>query len=573
MSLKMPKIIQLDERLSNLIAAGEVVENMASVVKELLENSLDAKSKTIKIYLQDFGLKSIEIIDDGEGIPYDELPMAFKRHATSKIRSQHDLHHIASLGFRGEALPSIASVSKLTIESSTGEKSRKMLYKQGRLIEDTEGSLPQGTRVVVEDLFYNTPARLKHLKSEQRELSLIVDYVNKIALAHANVRFTLTHNKKTILQTTGDNDIRKILLQIYDLEIVKNLVAFENKNDYFSIQGYLCKPAYTRSTRQHITLIANQRIIKNQRLSQAVLEGYRTYLPLQKYPIIYLNVRVDPLLIDVNIHPQKLEIKFTEEQSLLQLIKLTIKETLEGEELIPNIKRSIEKPSSQEKLDLETYPTTNQETRERVQEEKPDFQPKSKQKLPELEYIGQYAGTYLLFQNEEGFYMIDQHAAAERIRYERYAVEMSEKRASEQTLLIPFDLHLSNTEKVAYLDYQDKLKVYGLNTVLDDTSTLKITGIPSWFHPGYEEIYAEHMIREMLREKDFSSKDIIDQLAKDLACKHSIKANKHLNTDEVKQLMNDLNKTINPYTCPHGRPTIIHFSLSEIETMFKRINV
>ncbi len=564
----MPKIIQLDETLSNLIAAGEVVENMASVVKELLENSLDAQSQNIQVHLTDYGLKSIEIIDDGEGIDYEELPMAFKRHATSKIRTHHDLHHIASLGFRGEALPSIASVSKLLIESTAGSRNRKLLYRQGNLVEDTEGSHPQGTRIVVEDLFYNTPARLKHLKSEQKELSYIVDYVNKIALAHPSVRITLTHNKKTLLQTTGDGDSRKILLQIYDLEVVKNLLPFKAKNQFFSIQGYLCKPVYTRSTRQHITLLTNHRIVRNQRLLHAVVEGYKTYLPSQKYPIVMMHITVDPLLIDVNIHPQKLEVKFTEESSLLNLVRSTVTQTLENAELIPTVKRKEEASVVQETL---TFDRAEERTHV-VQEtpEKPVEQPT--RKLPELNYIGQLAGTYLLFQNQEGFYMVDQHAAAERIRYERYLKAMSERTKAEQTLLIPFELHLSNAEKVAYLEDQEKLETFGLKTMIDESSNVKITGIPSWFHPGYEEIYAEHMIREMLNEKDFTSKEIIDQIAKDLACKHSIKANKHINNAEVNELLKDLDRTVNPYTCPHGRPTIIHFSLTEVETMFKRIN-
>ncbi len=569
----MGKIRQLDEALSNLIAAGEVVENMASVVKELLENSLDAESQSIYIHLSEYGLKNIEVIDDGVGIEYDDLPMAFKRHATSKIKTHHDLHHIASLGFRGEALPSIASVSHMVIESSDGLKSRKLVVKQGEIIEDTTSALSQGTKIAVKNLFYNTPARLKHLKSEQKELAMIVDYVNKIALAHPHVRFTLTHNQKPLLQTSGDGDIRKILLQIYDLEIVKNLLYFKEKNQYFSIEGYLCKPIYTRSTRSHITLIANQRTIKNTRLSQAVTEGYRTYLPMQKYPIVYLKINVDPLLIDVNIHPQKLEIKFTEEQNLLTLVKTTIQKTLENAELIPKIKRSFEINETQEKLSFDSPIESTESTTETPQDIKQDTPQKtSTPKLPELDYIGQYSGTYLLFQNDEGFYMMDQHAAAERIRYENYRVAMSERKHAEQILLIPFDVHLSNQEKIAYLEHQKALEHFGLKTALNEENTLQITATPSWFHHGYEETYAEHMIKYLLQEEDFTSKEIIDQLAKDLACKHSIKANQFINNDEITKLVKDLKNTQNPYTCPHGRPTIIQFTLSEIETMFKRIN-
>ncbi|MFH5881506.1 DNA mismatch repair endonuclease MutL [Liberiplasma polymorphum] len=579
----MGKIIQLDEALSNMIAAGEVVENMASVVKELTENAIDAEAKVIEIHLTDYGLKEIKIIDDGTGMDSDDLMMAFKRHATSKIKTHHDLFHIASLGFRGEALPSIASVSELTIESSTDNQSgRRLTLRNGEITEDTLSSARKGTAITVKNLFYNTPARLKHLKSESKELSMIVDYVNKIALSHADIRFTLTHNKRTILHTNGDSDLLKILYQVYDLDIVKSMLKFEAKNTYFKIKGYVCKPLYNRSSKQHITLIANNRLIKNNRVLSAVVEAFKTYLPIGKYPIAYIEIKVDPLLIDVNIHPQKLEIKFTEENLLIALIKETIQKTLKNAELIQRVspsQKSVEKPNQtkieftygnlveEEDITVDDYQVNEQN----LEIESLSFQKTSAKKLPDLEYIGQALGTYLLFQNDDGFYMIDQHAAAERIRYERYARRMSANSTITKPLLIPFDIHLSSDEIIAYESYKDAIEAFGVFTTIKDNKTLQITEIPDWFLEGLEEAYTETIIKTLLQNDLPSKSKLIDQLAIDLSCKHSIKANQFIKKEEVDAIIKDLNQTDNPYHCPHGRPTIIHFTQNELEKLFKRI--
>ena len=567
----MGKIIQLDTHLSNMIAAGEVVENMASVIKELMENSIDAQAQSIQVHLFEYGLKSIQVIDDGEGMDALDLKMAFNRHATSKIKAAHDLYRIQSLGFRGEALPSIASVSKVTIESSQSDApGQRLIIENNTILEKTIGAPRKGTSILVEKLFYNTPARLKHLKSEHKELSAIIDYVNKMALSHPNIRFLLTHDSKPLFQTSGDLNILKILNQIYPLEIIKNMVSFTNQNQYFKITGYLTKPAYTRSTRNHISLFINQRIVKNNALMQAVNLGYDTYLPKQKYPIVYMNIDVDPLFIDVNIHPQKLEVKLTEQKNLEQLIITTIKSHLEKEDLIPNVKKEVTQPIEYPSLDLQTTQDSSEPlTYEDVKVEETTVQlPK---KLPYLEYIGQYEGTYLLFQSDEGLFLIDQHAAAERIRYERYLESMKAESKTRQALMVPLTLPLSNQEVIALKSSQAMIEDFGLKIDFNDDGRLNIYEIPSWFKNQDVETYAEHMVRQILTEDTISQVKLVDQLAKDLACKHSIKANKYLTKAEVHKLLNDLNQTNNPYTCPHGRPTIIKFTRTEIEKLFKRI--
>ena len=606
----MGKIIQLDDNLSNLIAAGEVVENMASVVKELVENSIDAESSNIRIELQEAGLNEIKIIDDGTGMSLEDMKMAVKRHATSKIKTANDLFHINSLGFRGEALPSIASVSHLEIISSEGEKGNRIFYLKGELKEVEEASPRQGTSIAVRYLFYNTPARLKHLKATNTELSYIVDYINKIALSHPEISFTLMNNNKQLFKSNGSGDYLKVLSAIYNIDIIKNMVPFDNKNQFFEISGYLAKPLFSRSSRTHVTVIANNRMIKNNKIISAVTEGYRTYLPIGKYPIVFLNIKLDPLLIDVNIHPRKLEVKFTEERMLLSLIKTTINDTLKTLTLIPEIKE--EKPTTSyvnETLDLreseeikplpkeykyDSVRTTSKEEKpslvkedfvnyintlvdkkkekEEVKEvivETPVFE--DKPKLPRLDYIGQYLGTYLIAQNTEGLYLIDQHAAAERIRYENYYRRMSTVEVSTTELLLPITLNLSNQEVLALQDHQNDFTPLGLEFTSNNQNGIDIIKVPTWFPENFERIYTEEIVKNVLEGKDVTIGSVRDSLAKNLSCKHSIKANKFINKNEIETLLRDLENTINPYTCPHGRPVIIKFTQTEIEKMFKRI--
>lgn len=587
----MGNIIQLDDSLSNLIAAGEVVENMASVVKELVENSIDAESKTIKIDLLESGLNEIKVTDDGTGMSIEDMKMSVKRHATSKIKTSNDLYHIGTLGFRGEAIPSIASVSHFEINSSLGEIGYRVFYLKGELKEEGSSIPRKGTSISVRYLFYNTPARLKHLKATNTELSYIIDYVNKMALSHPEISFILTNNQKTLFHSTGSSDYLRVLSNIYSLDIVKNMIMFENKNQYFKVSGYLTKPMFNRSSRNHITIIANDRVIKNNKIINAVSEAYKSYLPVGKYPIVLLRIDLDPLLIDVNIHPQKLEVKFTEERMLLSLITRTINEKLQTLSLIPkikekekveqdykyerlNLKENSDKKPSLVKEDFENY--INDMVDKKIQKDVLDSY-KTKQeildikKLPELEYIGQLLGTYLIFQNEEGMYIIDQHAAAERVRYENYYKRMSSPKIETYQLLIPITLNLSNNEVFELKDKLDIFSPLGLKFEINQVQSLDIIQVPTWFVEGYEGIYTEEIVKYVLEGKDITIGQIKDSLAKNLSCKHSIKANKYINKDEIKKLLVDLDNCVNPFTCPHGRPTIINFSVAEIEKLFMRI--
>lgn len=585
----MGRIVQLSDNLSNLIAAGEVVENMASVVKELVENSIDAGSSNVLVDLLDTGLNEIKVTDDGQGMSKEDMHMCFLRHATSKIKTSHDLYHISTLGFRGEAIPSIASVSHMEITSSEGQEGYRILLKNGKVIEEGESVPKKGTSISVRYLFYNTPARLKHLRATNTELSYIVDYINKIALSHPEISFTLTNNNRRLFKSPGTNDQLKVLSNIYSLDIIKSMTPFEGSNSYFTVNGYMTKPQFTRSTRNHITVIANNRMIKNNKIVNAVSEGYKTYLPVGKYPIVFLKIDLDPLLIDVNIHPQKLEVKFTEERMLLSLITKTIKDQLKTMNLIPEMKEfKKDETYKYEKLNLSSI----EEKPNLIKEDFIDFIDKKIEqrqddsidhndtdagnsdvlrKVPNMEYIGTYMATYLLCQNDEGLFIIDQHAAAERIRYENYYEKFGSVSVDTMELLIPITLELSNAEVIALRDTMSSFTPLGIKLVDNGHNGVDITHVPTYFPQGFEKSYTEEMVKYILDGKDVSVSEIRDSLAKNLSCKHSIKANKFINRNEIDALLYDLEQCKNPYTCPHGRPVIIKFTVSELEKMFKRI--
>lgn len=324
----MSKIKVLDEILANKIAAGEVVERCSSVVKELVENSIDAFADEIKVELEEAGIKLIRVIDNGKGMDEADASLAFYRHATSKLMDEDDLFRISTLGFRGEALPSIASVSDVTLKTSTGEIGSIIHIKGGKTISIQKGDARIGTIISVRELFYNTPARLKHMKSLYAELASVTDYMNKIALSHPNIKFSLTNNNNTILKTDGRNDLLKTINDIYGIEITKKMVSARSENDDYKITGYISLPEINRSNRNHMITIVNGRVVRNLEINKIINDSYHSYKPDNRYPIVVLTIEVDPILIDVNIHPTKMDIKFSKMEELLSLINNMIKKLL-----------------------------------------------------------------------------------------------------------------------------------------------------------------------------------------------------------------------------------------------------
>ncbi len=581
----MSKIAVMSENLANKIAAGEVIEKCSSIVKELVENSIDAHASNITINLIKGGLSKIEVIDDGEGMDKTDAKLAFQRHATSKIHRDEDLFFINTMGFRGEALPSIASVSEVLLTTSDGQDSTEIHIKGGKLLSEQSGPLRVGTSITVTNLFYNTPARLKYLKSENTETYNSVNLVQKLALAHPQIKFTLTNNNHLILKTTGSNNLLKTIHEIYGLNISNKMLEFKASSNDFDIYGYICKPEILKSNKNDLNTFVNDRIVKNIELNRAINDAYYTYKPEGKYPVVILKINTDPTLVDVNIHPTKQDIKLSKIDDLYNLIYETIKNTLYNNLLIPNalkdqsvniIKDNVLAEIVEKMAQTETKESVQTELDFKIEEENKEVTseviPNKSMKSLMLYPVGLALGTYIIAENDEGIYLIDQHAAQERINYERYMKALREKSLSITSLLIPITLELTASD---YLIIKEKLPIlqeigiemeeFGINTYLVKTH-------PTWLKTGYEEESIRKIIDLLISGlNNFDPAKFNEKIAITLACKMSIKANYHISHEEQEELLNELVLCDNPYNCPHGRPTIIKFSIYDLERMFKRV--
>ncbi len=571
----MTKIKVMDEVLANKIAAGEVVERCASVVKELVENSIDAESTEIKIELKEAGTQEIKVIDNGLGMEKEDALLAFSRHATSKLIKDEDLYNINTLGFRGEALASIASVSKITLKTGVGKIGTIVYLEGGRIVKVEKGDARQGTIIKVSSLFYNTPARLKYMKSLYTELAHITSYVNKVALSHPKIKFILTNNDKVLLNTDGGGELLRTIGAIYGVDIVRKMKPIKGSNADYSISGYITLPEINRSNRNHMITIVNGRVVKNFLLNKAINDSYHTYKPDNQFPIVVIEIIVDPVLVDVNIHPTKEDIKFSKMDSLTGLLMTTIKEVLSKTNLIPNIEPKSAINYVQPSLTLSRIGEPEEEKQLIINEDllvqENDLSTSSKECLPELYPIGSLHGTYLVCQNELGMYFIDQHAAKERVNYEIYKEKLGNPEKHSIALLFPISIELTNSE---FLILKENLEVltrmgfsieeFGLNSIIVKTH-------PTWLPANYEEKAIRKIIETVIiQEQNFQLEKFNENVAINLSCKLSIKANDNISIAEMENLINDLRQCQNPYTCPHGRPTIIHYSTYEIEKMFKR---
>ncbi|AAP27637.1 TPA: DNA mismatch repair endonuclease MutL [Bacillus anthracis] len=625
----MGKIRKLDDQLSNLIAAGEVVERPASVVKELVENSIDANSTSIEIHLEEAGLSKIRIIDNGDGIAEEDCIVAFERHATSKIKDENDLFRIRTLGFRGEALPSIASVSELELITSTGDApGTHLIIKGGDIIKQEKTASRKGTDITVQNLFFNTPARLKYMKTIHTELGNITDIVYRIAMSHPEVSLKLFHNEKKLLHTSGNGDVRQVLASIYSIQVAKKLVPIEAESLDFTIKGYVTLPEVTRASRNYMSTIVNGRYVRNFVLMKAIQQGYHTLLPVGRYPIGFLSIEMDPMLVDVNVHPAKLEVRFSKEQELLKLIEETLQAAFKKIQLIPDAgvttKKKEKDESVQEQFQFEhakpkepsmpeiVLPTGMDEKQEEPQAVKQPtqlWQPSTKpiieepiqeekswdsneegfeleeleevreikeiemngNDLPPLYPIGQMHGTYIFAQNDKGLYMIDQHAAQERINYEYFRDKVGRVAQEVQELLVPYRIDLSLTEFLRVEEQLEELKKVGLFLEQFGHQSFIVRSHPTWFPKGQETEIIDEMMEQVVKLKKVDIKKLREEAAIMMSCKASIKANQYLTNDQIFALLEELRTTTNPYTCPHGRPILVHHSTYELEKMFKRV--
>lgn len=634
----MSQIIELPEVLANQIAAGEVIERPASVVKELVENSIDAGASQIAVEIEEAGLKSIRITDNGEGIAHDEVALALRRHATSKIKNQADLFRIRTLGFRGEAMPSIASVSILTLLTAQegAAHGTKLVAKGGEIEELEPATSPVGTKITVEDLFFNTPARLKYLKSQQAELSHIVDILNRLSLAHPEIAFTLINDGHEMTRTAGTGNLRQAIAGVYGLATAKKMVAIETGDLDFEVSGFVSLPELTRANRNYISLFINGRYIKNFLLNRAILDGYGSKLMVGRFPIAVINIQIDPYLADVNVHPTKQEVRISKERELMALISQAIANALKEQDLIPDALENLAKstirrtekpvqttlPLKENRLyyDRESQdfklrpevadpqlPLTDEATADSISQENPVEKPTSAIKFaerkaavydeldhpeldlasldkaydklegeeastfPELEYFGQMHGTYLFAQGNGGLYIIDQHAAQERVKYEEYRESIGDVDGSQQQLLVPYIFEFPADDLIRLQQRKHLLEEVGVYLEEYGVNQLILREHPIWMKEEEIELGIYEMCDMLLLTKEVSIKKYRAELAIMMSCKRSIKANHTLDDYSARDLIYQLSQCDNPYNCPHGRPVLVNFTKSDMEKMFRRI--
>ncbi len=653
----MGKIKELQTSLTNKIAAGEVVERPSSVVKELLENAIDAKSTEINIEVEQSGIASIRVVDNGTGIEQDDLSLVFHRHATSKLDADDDLFHIRTLGFRGEALASISSVSKVTLRTCTDNESGHEIYAENGVIKDQKpAKAKKGTDILVESLFYNTPARLKYIKSLYTELGKITDIVNRMAMSHPDIRISLVSDGKTLLKTNGSGKTNEVMAEIYGMKVAKDLVHITGDTSDYHLEGYVARPEHSRSNKHYISIFINGRYIKNFVLNKAIVEGYHTLLTIGRYPICYINIQMDPILVDVNVHPTKLEVRLSKEEQLYKLIVEKIQEAFKDKILIPkndldqhSKKNKVLNSFEQQKLDFERRQKeeannhngmndsenksdhatneqryneeTSQSLSSNVQENdesesfnssnninrdnddnyfenqkeilneldnndntfelddevkdnqdiKGTISASTRRRVPYMEVVGQVHGTYIIAQNENGMFMIDQHAAQERIKYEYFRDKIGEVSNEVQNLLIPMTFHFSKDEQLIIDQYKEELDRVGVHLEHFGGHDYIVNSYPVWFPKAEAEEIIKDMIELVLENKKIDVKKMREDAAIMMSCKKSIKANHYLKNNEMADLIDQLREMEDPFTCPHGRPIIINFSNYELEKLFKRV--
>ena len=564
----------MDENLANKISAGEIVEKCSSVVKELVENSIDAKSENIKIELIKSGTKQIKVVDDGIGMDSEDAVNCFLRHATSKIKRADDLFFINTLGFRGEALASIASVSEVILSTCKETQGTFVSINGGLIKEVGIGSPRKGTSITINNLFYNTPARLKFLKSLNTELFNIVSLVEKLALSNPNISFYLNNDGKNILRTNGRGELLKTIHEIYGNNISKNLVPVNGENYDFEANGYISNINISKSNKNHILVFVNGRIIKNSYINKIIKDGYHTFLAENKYPIIFLNITCDPTLLDVNIHPTKQDIKISKMESLGDFLFNLIRDTLNKTDNIYKIENE-----SKENLKInegsELYNKESLQSNINFSFENDiidNNEIKNNDYKERIFPVGLVMGTYLICQDKENMYLADIHAANERINYEKYLNALKSDVVNTTSMLFPLMLEFTKNEYMVINEKIDFIKSLGFKIEEFGINTFKISEHPTWLLSGYEEQSIKKIFDLIINiNEKFDRCKFNEYLAINLACKMSVKANTSLSISEEETLIRRLYNCEFPYTCPHGRPTIIKYSNYELEKLFKRV--
>lgn len=582
----MSKIKVMDENMANMIAAGEVIEKCASIVKELVENAIDAQATNIKISLVKGGISEIKISDNGIGMDKDDAVLAFARHATSKIYKADDLFFIETLGFRGEALASIAAVSEVLLETSEGEVGTKVHIKGGEVLEIASAPARQGTTFTITNLFFNTPARLKYLKSEVTECNNALQYIERLALSQPSIALTLSNNEKVLLKTSGSGNLLKTIHEIYGLNVSSNMLEIKAFDDDFEISGFIAKPSILKKNRNHMHTIVNGRIVRNNELNRAINDAYNTYKHEGFYPIVVININVDPTLVDVNIHPTKQDIKMSKIDVLTNLLYRTIKDTLYENLLIPSA--IFEEEKNAIKDNFEIYQTENikedpQEENETLEQltlnvdvinpaKEEENVKNSEFKNLKLNPIGQVHRTYIIAEDASDMYILDQHAVHERINYEMITKRLQEAQVMVTDMLIPLPIEMNAADFQTFKSRQSTLEELGFKFEDFGINTILVKTHPTWLKHGLEEESIKTIIDLVITsDKKFNKDKFLDSMAKMISCKMSVKANEDLSHEEMEKLLTDLVKCDNPYNCCHGRPAIMKYTNYELEKMFRRV--
>lgn len=607
----------LDKAIADKIAAGEVIERPVSIVKELVENSVDAGASSITVEIKNGGKSYIRVTDNGIGIASEEASTAFLRHATSKIASVKDLDAINTLGFRGEALASIAAVTSCELITKTADSKMgtRLLMRGGLPVRNEFTGCPDGTTIIITDLFYNTPARLKFMKSDGAESGMIIDFVSQVALAYKEIKFCLINNGKILFTTPGDGNRLNTIIRIYHDIDAKNMVPVSYSEEGLSLEGYISTPAMSRTTRGSQIFFVNGRVVSSKVMEKGVTLGYKERLFEGRYPVTYLFLHVNPETIDVNIHPNKREVRFDDEVLISEFISRGIKEALGTKEAIVDagnifkqeknvpyknifVEDGFSKKSEvREQVDIKSLLSTLKEEtpKEKIENTEPDkaVTPSEDLKsdientpdkaeimidtpvikpfdITELQVTGVLFNTYITAVDEDNFYLIDQHAAHERIFYEKLVGEYDASEKARQPLLTPLIINTSIASDLNRTDWLKSLEEMGFTIDEFGPDTYRITEIPMFMELSEAEDFVNKFIENIHSSTDLRNTVVIDKLIM-MSCKAAIKANDRLSADEVSVLLKDLSKCINPFSCPHGRPTFIKMTKYEIEKMFKRV--
>ncbi|MFR1724614.1 DNA mismatch repair endonuclease MutL [Emergencia timonensis] len=601
----------LEKNVADKIAAGEVIERPVSIVKELVENSIDAGADSIVVEIKNGGKSYIRVTDNGCGIPRNEAEVAFLRHATSKIETAKDLNAIETLGFRGEALASIAAVTHTELISKTKEEKIgvKLLIHGSEVLDSSGTGCPDGTTIIITDLFYNTPARQKFLKSDSAESGQIIDFMSQIALAYPNIRFRFINNGNVTFSTTGKGDLLNAILSVYKLSEYKDLVPVSRCDDLGSVTGYISKPSLSRTTRRNQIFFVNGRVVSSKVIERGVTEGYKERLFEGRYPVVFLFIHTDPEKLDVNIHPNKREVRFDDEYQIVELVSTAVKEALGTKAAVIEVKNVFKDETAapvkredraENQVDIKQILSTKRDLPQvketlapyQHQAAQSELQPSAKKehKIPpmqgktelsiekpfmqpfdfdELELTGAIFGTYITAVDGKNFYLIDQHAAHERIFYEKLVGEYLSSEKVRQPILTPIIIEVPLSVKENEYDWLDSLTEMGFTVEDFGQNSYVIREIPTFMEITEAEDFVKVYIDNVTEGTNLNNTVVINKLITK-SCKSAIKAHDYISMEEMKALLDQLKRCKNPFSCPHGRPTFVKFSQYEIERMFKR---